>query len=173
MSIISIDPTLLVDTIKDMCDDDRFKYVGITGISELDKVDLYTIILQNIEGTGIKYGHMVNDNMIVMAVEHVEDYLNEVIESILESTGVEEFIMVSENTGSTEQSMDIDEFESKYYEGLFTDVEDESEAFRNSAEGKDINVAELLSEFLQCALEDSAVLITGGYKEIEANIISW
>lgn len=161
MAVIALDPTLFADSISDATDDPRYEHIAITGINELGKVDIYALILETLEGTGIRYGHMINPNLVVMSDDHLRDYLAELASSILEMTDSDEL--------SYEDELEaLDEI----YASALSGFEDESEAFRRTEERDGVvDLESVLSDFLQSALEDSTTVLTGGYREIQANIL--
>lgn len=162
MAVIAVDPTLYADNIMGMLEDPRYEHITITGLDDVDKVSVYAIIIETLEGTGIRYGYMASDNCVIMGSEDVSDYLEELTENIIELTGV-----------CVDEIEDVDD-EVYGYENMFHDIDDESDAFakvNGTKDDKPVNVHLLLVDYLQAALEDSIRVITGGYREIEANAI--
>jgi hypothetical protein len=166
MSVVQLDPTLFADTILELIDDPRYDKVLVTGISGVDKMAIYATILESLDGTGLRYGYMINENIVIMNADDIKDYLEELTTSLIEDQGLE-------GDASVAYIPDAEAALSYYYEGYgdpFGAVEDESEAF-NNAGGADDDTHTILSDFLQSALEDSIIVITGGYREISANCI--
>lgn len=167
MSVVQLDPTLFADTILELIDDPRYDKVLVTGISGVDKMAIYAMILDSLDGTGLRYGYMINENIVIMSADDIKDYLEELTTTLIEDQGLD-------GEESVANVYDAEAAFSYYYEGYgdpFGTVEDESEAFNNVGSGVDDDTHTILSDFLQSALEDSIIVITGGYREISSNCV--
>lgn len=168
MGVVAIDPTLWVDNIVAMQEDPRYEFIVLTGVGDLDSVEIYAAVLETLDSEAIRYGHMINENCIVMNVEYICDYLEELTQTLIEMTGISELdeadaMHVSEMTDTAGEV---------WGEGF--EIEDESEAFQrmNYHDAvEELQVHPMLKDFIQSALEESIQVLTGGHKEIDANII--
>ena len=168
-AVILIDPTLFVDNMFSFSEDARYEHINLTGMTDLSKLALYTAVLDNLDSEAIRYGHMLNENTIVMDADSLTDYLEELTQSIMDMTGISE-IEEAEGTKSA-----VDEAYNEYMFGVFGEsVLDESEAFRQAEdEGlvEELDVYSIINDFLVSCIDDSIRVVTGGYREIEHNII--
>ena len=167
MGIIALDPTLFVDKITEMLEDPRYEFISLTGIEKIDKISLYSIVLEALDGTGLRYGYQVSENFVVIATEDLKDYIEELTASIVDVTGIDSIDIV-------DTVAPVEDFalgEDSYLDGIHIPIEDESEAFDRYSSGSSESTHTILNDFLQAVLEESIRILTGGYKEIEEQVL--
>lgn len=167
MGIIALDPTLFVDKLTEMLEDPRYEFISLTGIEKIDKVSLYSIVLESLDGTGLRYGYQVSENFVVIATEDLKDYIEELTASIVDVTGIDYIDIV--DTVAPEEDFALGE--DSYLDGIHIPIEDESEVFDRYSSGSSESTHTILNDFLQAVLEESIRILTGGYKEIEEQVL--
>lgn len=170
MGVVTVDTSLFVDTMMDMQEEPRYEHLSLTGIYNLDKIKLYSLVIDTLDGTGLRYGHMLEENVVVFSTDDLPDYVEELTESIQE-----ELASYGPDALPKEETSCADFVEDYFCGGLmYGDIEDESEAFMSTGTSGSqvIDAHAVLSDFIQEALELSLRVLTGGYREISTNSVA-
>ena len=172
MSIISFNPTTLAEAILDDNQDDGV--LIMTGILDLPKVSVYGAIIDNLDSDAIRYGYSLSDDCVIIDVENLPDYVEELTNSLIELTGIEELDL----TPLKEVSDDDAAIPKKYYaKGLselqdIDDVGDVSDEDDADTLPDDLSVEEIIPEHIYECLNGCLKVLTGSHIDISTNSIT-
>ena len=153
MGVINIDPCTWVDEIFDSLNDPRREYYLTTGLQAIDKLSVYSIILNSTEDADNIYGHMVSENSILVDTEDITSYIAIVVELVADLIGI----------------TDLEDDDDIVITGF--EIEDESEAFQKMNSGFEDDPKIILEEVLTSALEYAIIVLTGDRKEVDQNVL--
>lgn len=160
MGVVNLDPTVFADNLVALQDEAEYTQVVLTGICNVSKVELYSAIIEGLDSLGRRYGAMISDTSVMMASTDVEDYLEELIATIMDTTGIQEIDLMP--TGPVD-----DDEESVTDRIYFTD---EYEDFQKCNGDQDIVSAyDLLLDFVNFAFKCSIKVLTGEIPDIACN----
>lgn len=174
MSIISFNPTTLADAILDANQDDGL--LIMTGILDLPKISVYGAIIDNLDSDAIRYGYSLSDDCVIIDVENLPDYIEELTNSLIELTGIEELDL----TPLKEVSDDDAAIPKKYYaKGLSElqstdDIDDlpDDEYDVEDTLPDDLSVEEIVPEHIYECLNGCLKVLTGSHIDISTNSIT-
>lgn len=172
MSIISFNPTTLADAILDANQDDGL--LIMTGILDLPKISVYGAIIDNLDSDAIRYGYSLSDDCVIIDVENLPDYVEELTNSLIELTGIAELDL----TPLKEVSDDDAAIPSKYYaKGLselkcIDDAGDIADEDDEDTLPDDLSVEEIVPEHIYECLNGCLKVLTGSHIDISTNSIT-
>ena len=172
MSIISFNPTTLAEAILDGNQDDGL--LIMTGILDLPKVSVYGAIIDNLDSVAIRYGYSLSDDCVIIDVENLPDYVEELTNSLVELTGIAELDL----TPLKEVSDDDAAIPSKYYaKGLselkcIDDADDIADEDDEDTLPNDLSVEEIVPEHIYECLNGCLKVLTGSHIDISTNTIT-
>jgi len=174
MSIISFNPTTLADAILEENSDDGL--IIMTGILDLSKIVVYGAIIDNLDSYAIRYGYAVSDDCVIIDTENLPDYVEELTNSLVELTGVEELDL----TPLKEFSDDEAAIPKKYYAkgaSELRDLEDDADADEDADEEDgylpdEFSVEEIIPEHIYECLNGCLTVLTGSHSDISTNTIT-
>lgn len=172
MSILSFNPTTLAESIVESNQDDGV--LIMTGILDLSKVSVYGAIIDNLDSDAIRYGYVLSDDCVIIDVENLPDYVEELTNSLIELTGIAELDL----TPLKEFSDDDAAIPKKYYaKGIselksLDDEEDSSDEDEEETLPDDFSVEEIIPEHIYECLNSCQKVLTGSHIDISTNTIT-
>ena len=169
MSIISFNPTTLADAILEENQDDGL--IIMTGILDLSKIVVYGAIIDNLDSDAIRYGYAVSDDCVIIDTENLPDYVEELTNSLIELTGIEELNLVPIKEFSDDEAA----IPKKYYAKGASELRDLEEDEDEDEEGylpDEFSVEEIIPEHIYECLNGCLKVLTGSHSDISTNTIT-
>ena len=168
MGIILFNPTELAEKLIEENQDDGL--LIMTGVLDLSRVEVYGAIMETLDSDAIRYGYSLPDGNVIMAVEHMEDYVEELTSTLMELTGVEELDLAP----LKEFASDDVPIPSKYYgksaSNLKSTLDDDEDEIDDLPD--DFSVEEIIPEHIYTCLNSCLKVLTGSHTDIKTNEIT-
>ena len=170
MSIIVFDPTRLVDEIRNADDKPEVK---LTGVLDIPPVELLKMVIQTLDSSAIVYGHQADAHNVYMATDSVEDYVEELICTIEDTTGIEEIQLEDEHIVHEDDDALSKEYRAALREDLgevsddLDDLDDEDDADTDEL----LEAHDILSDHIFESLKEVLKVVTGDHYCVKHNVM--